>query len=285
MACWCRWRVRSWPARISWSGWTGAARTPPGSSWSRCPRRRRRPPRSWRSVSPQHMWPGSRTGSGCVIARVLSLVSPARRRTGCWRSATIDGDTTDVEVYGRKKQDAVYNYQGQRAYRPHIAFWAEGGVTLAADLMKADEDPRPVAAQLLDRADRGAATRGGEGAVSLGRRVFRRGPGQALHHQGGRVRDRGQTQHRRGPRLPDRAGRRLAPGQRHGPHRGRRHRLPAREVAEQCRCRVYRPADPDPGRADADRPAGPEAADDRQGRKWRWPWRGRSITCTGTRSS
>ena len=54
----------------------------------------------------------------------------------------------------RKKQDAVYNYQGQRAYRPHIAFWAEGGVTLAADLMKADEDPRPVAAQLLDRADR-----------------------------------------------------------------------------------------------------------------------------------
>ena len=60
--------------------------------------------------------------------------------------------TTDVEVYGRKKQDAVYNYLGQRAYRPHIAFWADGGVTLAADLMKADEDPRPVAAQLLDRA-------------------------------------------------------------------------------------------------------------------------------------
>ena len=77
---------------------------------------------------------------------------PARRRTQLLAAATIDGDTTDVEVYGRDKQDAVYNYQGQRAYRPHIAFWAEGGVSLAADLMKADEDPRPVAAQLLDRA-------------------------------------------------------------------------------------------------------------------------------------
>src|SRR5664280_2257309 len=41
----------------------------PGSSWNRCRRRRRRPPRSWRSVSPQHMWPGSRTGLGwsCLL--------------------------------------------------------------------------------------------------------------------------------------------------------------------------------------------------------------------------
>jgi Transposase DDE domain group 1 len=90
-------------------------------------------------------------GIGVVNARVLALVSP-RRRTQLLAAATIDGDTTDVEVYGRDKQDAVYNYQEQRAYRPHIAFWAEGGVTLSADLMKADEDPRPVAAELLDRA-------------------------------------------------------------------------------------------------------------------------------------
>jgi len=94
---------------------------------------------------------GIENGIGVVNARVLGLVS-ARRRTQLLTTATIDGDTTDVEVYGTKKQDAVYNYQGQRAYRPHIAFWADGGVTLAADLMKADEDPRPVAAQLLDRA-------------------------------------------------------------------------------------------------------------------------------------
>ena len=51
-----------------------------------------------------------------------------------WRRPRSDGDTIDVEVYGRKKQDAVYNYQGHRAYRPHIAFWAEGDVSWAADI-------------------------------------------------------------------------------------------------------------------------------------------------------
>jgi hypothetical protein len=94
---------------------------------------------------------GIEDGIGVLNAWVLRLL-PARRRSQMLASATIDGDTTDVEVYGSKKQDAVYNYQGQRAYRPHLAFWADGGVTLAADLMKADEDPRPVAGQLLDRA-------------------------------------------------------------------------------------------------------------------------------------
>jgi Transposase DDE domain group 1 len=94
---------------------------------------------------------GIEDGIGVLNDRVLRLL-PAQRRTQLLAAATIDGDTTDVEVYGTKKQDAVYNYVGQRAYRPHIAFWADGGVTLAADLMKADEDPRPVAAQLLDRA-------------------------------------------------------------------------------------------------------------------------------------
>ena len=100
--------------------------------------------------TPTHL-AGIENGIGVVNARVMRLL-PARRRTQLLASATIDGDTTDVEVYGTKKQDAVYNYQGQRAYRPHIAFWAEGGVTLAADLRKADEDPRPVAPLLLDRA-------------------------------------------------------------------------------------------------------------------------------------
>jgi hypothetical protein len=102
--------------------------------------------------TPTHL-AGIENGIGTVNARLIQLL-PTRRRTQLVASATIDGDTTDVEVYGGKKQDAVYNYQGQRAYRPHIAFWADGGVTLAADLMKADEDPRPVAAHLLDRAIR-----------------------------------------------------------------------------------------------------------------------------------
>ena len=100
--------------------------------------------------TPTHL-AGIEKGIGTVNARVLRLL-PRQRRTQLLTSATIDGDTTEVEVYGPKKQDAVYNYQGQRSYRPHIAFWADGGVTLSADLMKADEDPRPVAADLLDRA-------------------------------------------------------------------------------------------------------------------------------------
>src|SRR5664279_1105679 len=54
---------------------------------------------------------GIEDGIGAVNARVLGLVSP-RRRSQLLAAATIDGDTTDVEVYGRDKQDAVYNYQG-----------------------------------------------------------------------------------------------------------------------------------------------------------------------------
>ena len=207
---------------------------------------------------------GIENGIGVVNARVLGVVS-ARRRTQLLTTATIDGDTTDVEVYGTKKQDAVYNYQGQRAYRPHIAFWADGGVTLAADLMKADEDPRPGRRATVGPGDRATPAGSGEDPVSLGRRVFRRGPGRALHRQGHRVRDRSETEHRRGPRLPERADRRMAPGEGHGAHRGRRHRLPARDVAGRRRRHLYRPADPDPGRVDAHRSAGPETADHRQG--------------------
>jgi hypothetical protein len=44
--------------------------------------------------------------------------------------ATIDWDTTDVEVYGRCKQGVAYNDQGQRCGRPHVATWAEIGVAL-----------------------------------------------------------------------------------------------------------------------------------------------------------
>src|SRR5664280_902227 len=113
--------------------------------------------------------------------------------------------------------------------------------------------------------DRATPAGGGEDPVSLGRRVFRRGPGQTLHRQGRGVRDRGETQQRRGPRLPGGADGRVAPGEGHAAHRGRGHRLPARDVAARRRRGVYRAADPDPGRVDAHRSAGPETADHRQG--------------------
>ena len=65
---------------------------------------------------------------------------------------TIDLDTTDVEVYGRKKRGVAYNHQGQRAGRPHVAAWAETEIVLAADLGDGTDDPRATAPDLLRRA-------------------------------------------------------------------------------------------------------------------------------------
>lgn len=44
---------------------------------------------------------------------------------------TLDFDSSQVEVYGRKKPGASVNYQGQLAYQPLLAVWAERGRTLA----------------------------------------------------------------------------------------------------------------------------------------------------------
>jgi hypothetical protein len=83
-----------------------------------------------------------------VTSTMLSRLPPQRVHA-LLGAATIDLDTTDVEVYGRKKRGMAYNYQGQRCGRPHVATWAETGVTLAADLLAGDQDPRPEAAGLL----------------------------------------------------------------------------------------------------------------------------------------
>jgi hypothetical protein len=68
------------------------------------------------------------------------------------RPVTIDLDTTDVEVYGRKKRGVAYNHQGQRVGRPHVAAWAEAEIPLAADLGDGTDDPRATAPVLLRRA-------------------------------------------------------------------------------------------------------------------------------------
>ena len=73
------------------------------------------------------------------------------RRMSLLRCATIDGDTTDVEVYGRTKQKSAYTHTGQRNLRPHIGFWAEAGVPLAAELMGGAEDPRANCVDMLER--------------------------------------------------------------------------------------------------------------------------------------
>ena len=48
---------------------------------------------------------------------------------------TIDLDATGIEVFGRRKQGAARNRQGQMSYAPHVAFWAERGRELTSELV------------------------------------------------------------------------------------------------------------------------------------------------------
>lgn len=95
---------------------------------------------------------GIETGQALLLARALPLLPAARRGALLGEAPTIDMDSTDVEVYGRAKQGVAYNYAGQRAGRPHLASWAQAGITLAADLLAGNDDVRPRAAGLLRRA-------------------------------------------------------------------------------------------------------------------------------------
>ncbi|MGH3807515.1 MAG: transposase, partial [Pseudonocardiaceae bacterium] len=96
-------------------------------------------------------WRAVETGIGDVHTAMLAALPPERAVALCGE-VTIDLDTTDVEVYGRKKRGVAYNYQGQRCGRPHVATWAQTATVLAADLLAGDEDPRAHAPELLRRA-------------------------------------------------------------------------------------------------------------------------------------
>jgi DDE family transposase len=96
-------------------------------------------------------WHAVEAGIGDIHTAMLAAVAPKRVAALC-ETVTVDLDTTDVEVYGRKKRGVAYNYQGQRCGRPHVAAWAETATVLAADLMAGNEDPRGHAADLLRRA-------------------------------------------------------------------------------------------------------------------------------------
>ncbi len=91
------------------------------------------------------------SGVAAVTARVWGML-PATQAVALCQAPTIDLDATDVEVYGRLKRGVADNHQGQRVGRPHVAIWAEAGVTLAADLLGGNDDPRAHSAALLGRA-------------------------------------------------------------------------------------------------------------------------------------
>jgi DDE family transposase len=96
-------------------------------------------------------WRAVETGIGDIHTAMLAALGPARAAALC-ETVTIDLDTTDVEVYGRKKRAVAYNHQGQRCGRPHVATWAKTATVLSADLMAGNEDPRSHAGELLGRA-------------------------------------------------------------------------------------------------------------------------------------
>ena len=104
-----------------------------------------------RRMTEQH-WRAAESGLAAATERMLELLPAQRAAALCEGPATIDLDTTDVEVYGRKKEAVEFNHQGQRVGRPHVASWAETETVLAADLGCGVDDPRASAEELLDRA-------------------------------------------------------------------------------------------------------------------------------------
>jgi hypothetical protein len=97
-------------------------------------------------------WQAVESGVAAVTCRMLALLPAARVTALAGGPVTIDLDTTDVEVYGRRKRGVAYNHQGQRVGRPHVATWAETEIVLAADLGDGTDDPRATAPDLLRRA-------------------------------------------------------------------------------------------------------------------------------------
>jgi hypothetical protein len=112
-------------------------------------------------------WEAVECGLAAVTGRMLDFVPAERAAALAEGPVTIDLDTTDVEVYGRKKRGVAYNHQGQRVGRPHVASWAETEITLAADLGDGTDDPRATAPDLLRRALGALPGRARAGRVAL----------------------------------------------------------------------------------------------------------------------
>jgi Transposase DDE domain group 1 len=65
---------------------------------------------------------------------------------------TLDLDSFDSEVYGRRKQGAAFNHRGQRCYDTQVATWAERRRILAAELRSGNLNEHPTAIKVLGRA-------------------------------------------------------------------------------------------------------------------------------------
>ncbi len=95
---------------------------------------------------------GIETALAGIYRRWLALVPAAVRTPLVLRNPTIDLDASDIEVFGRTKQQVGWSYAGVRAGRVHLASWAQAELPLAADLIAGNDDVRPGAGNLLRRA-------------------------------------------------------------------------------------------------------------------------------------
>jgi hypothetical protein len=116
-------------------------------------------------------WRGAEAGLAAATARMAALLPAERAAELASGPVTIDIDATGVEVYGSKKRGVAYNYQGQRAGRPHVASWAETEIPLAADLLSGDQDPRSHVVALLGQALAALPEPVREGARAAGRKI------------------------------------------------------------------------------------------------------------------
>lgn len=95
---------------------------------------------------------GIEAGLARVYDRWFAVLPAAARAALATRAPTIDLDASDVEVYGKTKENVGYTYAGVKAGRVHLASWAGAELPLALDLLAGNDDPRPPAAELLRRA-------------------------------------------------------------------------------------------------------------------------------------
>lgn len=96
----------------------------------------------------------SRRQCEAAVAAMAELGNEVDRQLGLPAGApvTLDMDSGDSEVYGRHKQGAAYNYQGQLTYDSQLATWAERRRVLAVELRSGNMTEHPTAIRLLRRA-------------------------------------------------------------------------------------------------------------------------------------
>lgn len=126
-----------------------------------------------------HQLAGIETGIGNINTTMLGLLHPVRR-SSLLKVATIDGDATDIEVYGCSKEKAAHAYTGALTLRSPIRFWAEAGVPLAAELMGRHRRPTRQRRSHPGPLHRRPAGRSAADPLSTGCQILRREPGEGV---------------------------------------------------------------------------------------------------------